>query len=144
MGSYVSWNCLKSSLYDIWKKLMVESKSKSFDEGLLNALMSCVCCGTQLSHVARTFNDKILKVCIIISFFSVSSASISIFIGIYGNKKHQKEFLPKLKWQFNNVSKVWVPTNWWIFSEIHFYQNFQQTIHEWNKIVWLELGLSTL
>ena len=99
-----------------------------------------------LRYVARTFNDKILKVCIIISFFSVSSASISIFIGIYVNKKHQKEFLPKLKWQFNNVSKskVWVPTNWRIFSEIHFYQNFQQTIHEWNKIVWLELGLSTL
>ena len=117
MGSYVSWNCLKSSLYDIWKRLIVESKSQCFDEVLLNALMSCACCRTQLSHVARTFNDKILKVCIIISFFSVSSASISIFIGIYGNKKHQKEFLQKLKWQFNNVSKVSVPTNWFKFKD---------------------------
>ena len=81
----------KKHLYDIWKKLMVESKSKSFDEGILNALVSCVCCGTQLSHVARTFNDKILKVCIIISFFSVSSASISIFIGIYGGTKSIKK-----------------------------------------------------
>ena len=31
-----------------------------------------------------------------------------------------------------------------IFSEIHFYKHLQQTIYEWNKILWLELGLSTL
>ena len=117
MGSYVSWNCLKSSLYDIWKRLMLD---RNPDASMKDSwTQSCVlCCEAQLSHVARTFNDKILKVCIIISFFSVSSASISIFIGIYGNKKHQKEFLPKLKWQFNIVSKVSVPTNWFKLKDL--------------------------